>query len=131
MPIVIQDNAEGDALSYYVNKTTPETLIMRLFTNNVTPAEADTAAVYTEASGSGYASKSLAGASWTITEGAPSQAAFAQQTYTLTGALTAYGYYYTRTTSGRVAGAERFTGAPFTIPAGGGSILITPQITAD
>jgi hypothetical protein len=49
----------------------------------------------------------------------------------MTGAGDAYGYYMTRATSGRIALSERFTTAPFSIPAGGGTIKITPQITAD
>lgn len=132
MPIVVPNNGEGDALEYFVNRASPQNLVLRLYTSNTTPAETDTAATYTEAAGSGYAAITLTGASWAApVEGAPSSIGFAQQTFTLTGALDAFGYYMTRVTSGRIALAERFTSAPFSIPAGGGTIRITPQITAD
>jgi hypothetical protein len=131
MPLVVPNNGEGDALDAFVAKTAMTALILRLYSNNITPAETDTAATYTEYAATGYAAITLAGASWTTTEGAPSQTVYAQQTFTMTGAGDAFGYYMTRTTGGRIALAERFTGAPFSIPSGGGTIKITPQITAD
>lgn len=135
MPLVVPNNGEGDALNFFVNKANPTDLILRLYTNNITPAETDVAATYTEASGSGYASVSLTGANWTITEGAPSDAAYAQQTFTFTGALggggNVYGYYMTRTTSGRIALAERFSDGPYPIANNGDQIKITPKVTAD
>jgi hypothetical protein len=131
MPLVVPNNGEGDALDAFVAKTAMTALILRLYSNNITPAETDTAATYTEYAATGYAAITLTGASWTTTEGAPSQTVFAQQTFTMTGAGDAFGYYMTRTTGGRIALAERFTGAPFSIPSGGGTIKITPQITAD
>ena len=133
MTIVVPNNGEGDVLQYMVNRATPENLVLRLYTNNITPAETDTAGTYTEAAGNGYASITLTGASWNApSEGAPSSIAYAQQTFTFTGALgNVYGYYMTRATSGRIALAERFTGAPFNIQNNGDQIKITPQITAD
>lgn len=132
MALLVPNNGEGDMLSFIVNKSTPENLVLRLFTNNITPAEADTSATYTEASGSGYSAITLTGASWTVSEGAPSSASYAEQTFTFTGALgSVYGYYLTRATSGRIAFAERFTSAPFTIAANGDQIKVTVQITLD
>lgn len=132
MAIVVPNNGEGDFLSYFVNKSSPENLVLRLFTNNITPAETDTAATYTEASGFGYAAITLTGASWTVTEGAPSNASFAQQTFTFTGALgNVYGYHCTRVTSGRIAYSERFTDGPYNIANNGDQIKITPAVTGD
>jgi hypothetical protein len=131
MTILMQNNAEGDALDGFTGKTALSTLVLRLFGSNTTPAETDTAASYTEYAATGYAAIVLTAANWTTTEGAPSSTAYAQQTFTMTGAGDAYGYYYTRNTGGRIAGAERFTGAPFSIPSGGGTIKVTPTITAD
>lgn len=132
MALLVPNNGEGDMLSFIVNKSTPENLVLRLFTNNITPGETDTAASYTEASGSGYSAITLTGASWTITEGAPSNASYAEQTFTFTGALgNVYGYYLTRATSGRIAFAERFSAAPFNITTNGDQIKVTVQITLD
>lgn len=132
MTLLVPNNGEGDMLAYAVNKSAPENLVLRLFTNNVTPAEGDTAASYTEAAGNGYAAITLTGANWVITEGAPSDASYAQQTFTFTGALgNVYGYYLTRATSGRVAWAERFTDGPYNVVNNGDQIKITPRITLD
>lgn len=131
MALVTPNNGEGDALDAFTGKTLPSTLVLRLYSSNTTPAETDTAATYTEYAAAGYAAIVLTAASWTTTEGAPSSTAYAQQTFTMSGAGDAYGYYMTRNTGGRIAVAERFTGAPFSIPSGGGTIKVTPQITAD
>lgn len=133
MALLVPNTGEVIALSLLVNKTSPENLVYRLFATNITPAETDTAGTYTEAAGGGYSALTLTGASWTVTGGAPSNAAYAQQTYTFTGALTTnatiYGYYVTQATSGTLVLAETFTS--FTPAANGDNIKLTPQITAD
>lgn len=132
MALVVPNGGEVIALSYLVNKSSPENLVLRLFTNNKTPAEADAVGDYTEATGSGYASITLTGASWTVTPGAPSSAAYAQQTFTFTGALgNVYGYYLTRLTTGDLVYAERFSDGPYNIANNGDQIKVTPTITAD
>lgn len=134
MTIVVPNGGEVIALGYMVNKTgLTENLIYHYFTNNITPSETDTAGTYTEAAGGGYAAFTCTGSSWTITAGAPSTAAYAQQTQTFTGALTGtasiYGYYVTRATSGDLLFAEAF--AVYTPAASGDFIKLTPQVTAD
>lgn len=133
MPMLIPNGGEVIDLSYLVNKATPENLVLRLFTNNITPSETDTVATYTEATGGGYAAITLTGATWTVTAGAPSTASYPQQTFTFTGALTTnttiYGYYMTRATSNDLVLAETFTS--FTPANNGDNVKITPQITAD
>jgi hypothetical protein len=105
---------------------------LRLYTNNITPGETDTAGTYTEAAGNGYAAITLTGGSWTVTEADPASAAYAQQTFTFTGALgDVYGYFVTQTTSGILMYAERFSGAPINIANNGDQIKITPTITGD
>ena len=133
MALLFPNNGEGDALQYLVNRAAPENLILRLYTSNTTPAEADVAATYTEATGFGYAALTLTGASWGApSEGAPSSIAYAQQTFTFTGALgNVYGYYLTRATSGRIAFSERFSDGPYNIANNGDQIKITPTITCD
>lgn len=131
MALVVPNNGEGDALDAFTGKTAMSTLILRLYSSNTTPAETDTAATFTEYSATGYSAITLTAGSWTTTEGAPSSTAYAEQTFTMTGAGDSYGYYMTRSTGGRLALAERFTSAPFSIPSGGGTIKVTPQITAD
>ena len=135
MTIMIQDGAESVALQLFVNKiATAQDLSLRLFKNNITPAETDTAATYTIADFTGYSSITLTGASWTVSGTAPTQIAFAQQTFTSSANQTLqniYGYFYLRASAADIMGAERFTSAPFPIENNGDEVRITPQITAD
>lgn len=133
MALLVPNTGEVITLSCLVNKTAPENLVYKLFTNNITPSETDTAATYTEATGGGYASFTTTGASWTVTAGAPSVASYPQQTYTFTGALTTnptiYGYFVVNATTGTLVLAENFTS--FTPTNNGDNIKLTPQITAE
>ena len=134
MALLLPNNGEGDALAAIVGKTAAENLKLQLYQNNVTPAETDVASTYTVATFTGYADITLTAASWTITEGAPSNAAYAQQTFTSSAAQTAqsiYGYYFTRVTSGRIAWSERFPSGPYSIANNGDNIKITPAFTLD
>ena len=133
MTLLVPNNGEGDGLQYFVNKAAPENLVLRLYSNNITPAETDVAATYTEVTGFGYAAVTLAGATWGApVEGAPSSISYPIQTFTFTGAFgNVYGYFMTRFTSGRIALAERFTGAPYAINNNGDNIQVTANITLD
>lgn len=134
MAILVPNDGEAIALEYLVNKDVPEDLILRLFQNNITPAEGDTVSTYTEATFTGYAQRALAGASWTTTKGAPSDVTFASQTFASTADQSLqniYGYYFVRTTSLDLVAVERFTNAPFAIQNNGDEIRVTPKITAD
>ena len=134
MTIVVPNTGEAIALEYLVNKDAPENLVLRLFVNNITPAETDTAVTYTECAEAGYAAITLTGASWNTTPGAPSDVTYnAQQTFTFTGTpptgQTIYGYYYTRLTSADLVAAE-LAGTPFTVANTNDTVKITPSITA-
>jgi hypothetical protein len=131
MALVLVNNGEKITLEYLVNKVaTPENLVLCLFTSNTTPAAGDTTGTYTEASGNGYANKTLTGASWTITTGAPSNAAYAEQTFTFTGALgNVYGYFLKRASTGDLAWVERFSDGPYNVQNNGDQIKVTPRIT--
>jgi len=134
MTIVVQNNGEGDALTFAVAKANPTELILRVYKNDITPSETDTAATYTEADFPGYANVTLTGANWTVSEGAPSQASYAQQSFTRNAggaAQSVYGIYMTRVTSGRIFLAERDPSGAFAINNNGDAYKYTPQITAD
>ena len=105
------------------------TLVLRLFKNNFSPANSSVLADFTEADFTGYASISLTGGSWVTTPADPSTAVYATQTFTGTGtAQTVYGYYISRTSSGRAWYYERFT-TPISIGSATPSIRITPTIS--
>jgi len=105
-------------------------LTLKLFTNNVTPADTDTAGTYTEASGGGYSAITLTNGSWTLTVGDdPSDVVYAQQTFTFTGALsgsaTVYGYFVVNA-GGTLLWAEQL-GASFQPANNGDTLKITPK----
>lgn len=127
IPNIGEDRLLGMALGKYTQEAS---LTLKLFSSNTTPADTDTAGTYTEVSGNGYAAKTLANASWTITQGAPTEAVYAQQEWTFTGAAgNVYGYFIVGTTSGNLMWAERFTDGPYDITASGDVIRVTPKIT--
>jgi hypothetical protein len=124
MAFTTPQEGEVQMLNLILNKAAGEELNLRLFSNNVSPGETDTIATYTICSGSGYADINLAHASFTVTGANPSTFAYPQQTFTLSGALTAWGYVVQGATSSKVYFAENF-GSAFTIPSGGGTIKVT------
>lgn len=135
MAIVWFDQGETITLEALVNKTAPQNLVLKLFKNDVTPAESDTEATYTEANFTGYAAKTLTGSSWSsAVAGAPSSIAFAQQTFTSSAGSqnqSVYGYYLVQATSGKAVGAERFSDGPYVITNNGDAIRVTPNLTCD
>jgi hypothetical protein len=134
MALVVPNGGEVIALSYLVNKSTPENLVLCLFKSNTTPGETDTVSTYTEADFTGYANVTLTGSSWTVTGGAPSSATYAQQTFTSSAgsqSQNVYGYFLKRATSGDLVYAERFSDGPYNIVNSGDAIKVTPALTAD
>ena len=111
-----------------------DTLRLKLYDNNVSPAEGDTFSTYTESSSTGYGDTILVGDSWTIEKsggGDTVSAACEQKTFTYTAGDTLYGYYITSkddTGDTIVLWAEEFTDGPYTIPGGGGTVKVTPRI---
>ena len=130
MTLKIPAAGEGAMLKDALGKTTPGALTLKLFTNDVAPADSDVAASYTEMVGQGYAAKTLATASWTETQsGGASEATYPAQTWTFTagGPTTIYGYYVVGA-DGIIRWAERFAAA-FVAQLAGDSIVLTPKIT--
>src|SRR5262245_61795745 len=120
-------------LANALNKTAPQNLTLRLFKNNVTPADADNvnASGYTEANFTGYAAIPLTAASWSISTADPAVAAYAQQTFTSTADQTSmaiYGYYITRADATLFC-AERFSDGPYNVLSNGQTIKVTPNFS--
>jgi len=129
MAIVFTNAGEAIALRNIVNNTPPQTLVIKLYSNNRTPTKLDTATDYTEVVGFGYSSQNLTTSSFTFTEGDPSIAAYPQLTYSFTGAAgNVYGYYVTQQVSGTLMFANRFSNAPINIANNGDEIRITLTI---
>lgn len=129
MALLVPDVGEVQLLSRMLNKVATGDVKLRLFKNNYTPVEGSTVAAFTQASAAGYAEQTLAGASWTVaTSSGVTEAAYPERTFSFSAAETIYGYYVVDAAGTTVLWAERFDGAPFNIPAGGGSVKVTPRI---
>lgn len=77
----------------------------------------------------GYHAITLASAGWTTVQASGvTTAVYSEQTFTFSTEATAYGYYVTNQ-GGDLLWLERFSGAPFRIPDGGGTISITTKLT--
>jgi hypothetical protein len=129
MSVLFTNRGEKIALQNLVNQTAPQTLILRLYSNNKTPTELDVAGDYTEVSGYGYSSTTLTPNSFVFVEDSPSTATYPTITYTFTGAAGyIYGYFVTQTSSGNLVFANRFTNAPIQIANDGDQIRVTLTI---
>jgi hypothetical protein len=134
--LVMPQDGEMEMLATFFGGASPQAvqdLELRLYKNNVTPSDTDTAATFTQSDFSGYAAVPLArGAGWTLVAGHPSSAGYAQQTFASDAAQAvqqAYGYYVVGASSGKLAWAERFGTGPFPIGNLGDEVLVTPNFT--
>jgi hypothetical protein len=127
---LVPNAAEGVWMENVLNKTAPQNWVLKLYKNNYTPIDASVEGDFTEADFTGYGAKTLAGASWTVTPGAPTSASYAQQTFTSSVDQTIqyiYGYLLVQATSGKIMSAERFT-TPYPIENDGDVIKVTPIV---
>ena len=124
-------------LQYIVNMTSAGHPVLHLYSNDLTPdddcPQEGVGGGPTEVTLAGYAGVTLTGSSWTTTQvGGTTTARYGVGspvgvTFTETQGGPVYGYYVTDTTNGMLW-IERFSGAPFTLPSGGGDIAIIPQL---
>jgi hypothetical protein len=133
MALLVPDVGEARLLANALNKATPANQTLKLFVNDVTPGESDTAATYTAAAGGGYADKTLTGSSWTVASvGGVTTASYAEQVFTFTGVLTTnptiYGYFVVDAADGVLLWAER-AGSTFVPTNNGDTYKVTPAIT--
>lgn len=109
---------------------------LKLYTNDYTCTETSVIGDFTECVVAGYAQKTLtgtvSGGTWVVSTATNiTTASYAEQEFLPTTAVSLYGYVVTNSAGTTLLWAERFTGAPFVIPAGGGSVKVTLNITGD
>jgi hypothetical protein len=107
------------------------TLVLKLFKSNTTPAAGDTAATYTEADFPGYAASNCT--NWTASTVASSVATSSadQKTFSRSSTGTAqniYGYFVLDS-GGNLLFAERDPSAPIPLTNSGDAYLVTPKFT--
>jgi hypothetical protein len=126
MALVVPNVSEVEFLSRALKN---ENATLRLYTNDYTPVKGSVIGSFTEAAVSGYAAKTLASGSWSIsTSGTIS---YAEQEFLPLATMSGYGYYVVNAAGTIPMWAERFTGAPYSIPSTGGSIKVMPTLTVD
>jgi hypothetical protein len=129
MALLVPDVGEERCLKAILNHTAPQDLVICLYISNSTPTESDVTGTYTEASSFGYVNKTLTGASWSVTPGAPTVATYAQQSWVFTGNLgLVYGYFVKQLSSGILMWSERFTDGPYNVVNNGDEIRVSPRI---
>lgn len=131
MSISCPNIAELLLLQYIVGLVKPNNPVIALYSNDLDPDEGTTKGDFTVSNEAGYQSKTLTSNKWTTTlSGNTSTAVYSQETFSFTTGADVYGYFITDT-AGELLWCERFTGAPFQLPTGGGTIAISPRVTLD
>lgn len=132
MTLLVPTASENKLLEFTLGFATPGDQTLKLYVNNVTPADGDVAATYTEMSTHSYAAKTLTKANWVVAQnGGVAEGVYnAQQVWTFTAAavVTVYGYFVIDSTTGLLLWAEKFSSAK-PVEFGGDQILLTPKIT--
>lgn len=133
MSSVWNNNALDEALRQVINKSppSPANLTLRIFTNNLTPANTDAVGAYAECSDGSYAGIVLTGATWALsTISGGRQATYASQTFSFSGSNNLYGWYLTDSGNTLVYAAGNFISSPVVIPSGGGSYGVAVTLPA-
>lgn len=130
MALVVPDQkGELLMLQYITGMVAAGNPVLHLFSNDVTPSDSTVIGDLTEvATSKGYSAITLVSNSWTTTQSSGvTTAVYGEETFTFTTDATSYGYYVTDE-NGDLLWLERFSGAPFSIPDGGGTISITAKL---
>jgi hypothetical protein len=127
MSLIITGAGKTQALSYLVGKdTTVQNLVLKLFSNNVTPTENFTTSDFVEVTGGGYTNVTLDGSTWVVDS---SSAAYPRQTWEFTSSVgNVYGYYVTTLDNSSVIFAEKFDDGPYNVATIGDTIRVTLNI---
>lgn len=132
MSLLVPATGEVLLLQYLVNMVAPTNQVMHLYNNDPTVDDSVTLSTITEVpSGIGYVPITMVGTLWTTSSpGGVGTALYSDVTFTFSTTQNVYGYFVTNT-GGALLYLEKFTGAPFAIPATGGTITVTPRFTGE
>jgi hypothetical protein len=133
MALLVPNVGEVVLLSNLLAGGSLENWTLKLYKTDVTPAEGDTAASYTEADFTGYSAKTLtrsvSGGTWSTpsTSSGTTSSSYAAQTFTSSGSSqTIYGWYIVGATSGTLICAEKFATARTLVSPD--TITVTPRV---
>ena len=130
MALLVPDAGEANMLDELLKNTTPETQKLKLYSNDISPAEGDTAATYTEATIAGYALISLVRATGgaASSSGGVTTSVYPQQTFSFTGTGIIVGYYLIKATAATILWAERVFSTPGQTFNNGDQFKLTPKL---
>lgn len=130
MALLVPDVGEVAALDMWLSDAAPEAQTLKLYLNDISPAEGDTAVTYTEATISGYSAKSLVRATWgaAATVTGTTTKAYPAQVFSFTGTGIIVGYFVIKVTAGTLLWAERIYSTPGQTFNNGDSLTLTPKI---
>lgn len=113
MALTITNAGELLLLEWALRSTsTPEDLVLKLYSNNYTPVATSTASNFTEANFTGYSAKSITRASWgtpTTNANGEAEVSATAQDWSAESDQTIYGYFLVGAVSGTVVWAQRFS----------------------
>jgi len=131
--VIVAQEVLENALQYIIDE---DDYYLKLFCDDdYTPDKDMEAGDFTEATGGGYAHKSIDSSEDFTTEfeNSPPDIILPEQTFTFTGVLTTnttvYGWYLVKQTGGAPV-AAKLLDTPYTPASGGGTLTFTPRIQA-
>ena len=135
MSLVVPNDSEVTMLRRMLNVNQTNTVLLRLYDNDLTPDPTTGLANITETTHTGYTAATLVNNAWVVATdaGGSATASYAEQTFTFSGAATGvdvFGYYVTDS-AGVLLWVERFSSSPYAIPSAGGQIAITATISLE
>jgi hypothetical protein len=129
MSLVCPNSGEILLLQYITGLVVAGNPVIHLYGTNTTVDNNTVIGDLVEVTSAGYAPITLTSSNWTTTQtSGVTSAVYSEQTFAFTTDAQAYGYYVTDS-SGALLWLEEFSGAPFAVPSGGGSISITAKLT--
>lgn len=137
--IVVPDAAKIEWMKrmLYANAGS-ENLSLRLFKNNITPADSDVAGTYTVADFTGYSNVTLtssqSGSTWPVPTTSSNKGTATYQTtatWTATSDQTVYGWYMLFASSGTIAASQAFGAGKPLIGASSDQLSIVPRFQLD
>lgn len=126
MAAVLPNEGKLYLAAYQHNNKAQGDWVLRTFSNNLTPTVSSVKADFTESTYTGYAAKTLTGASWSeATVSDKARSSYAEQSWNATSSENVYGWYITDPTNTVVLIAQRDDSAPRAV-VNGDTVKVTP-----
>lgn len=124
---LVPKSTKSMILQFLTNKSSPENLILKLYSNEKDPKEGDVESDYEEIEGGGYIALKLNPDQWIIKyKDEVVEASYPDVDFTFNGPVgNVYGYYVIQENSGNIVWSDRFDSGPHDIKNNGDQIKVT------